>query len=384
MNNLKDPLLARSAEDLRVALPCRILGSGNIMSSGIMSSPTKLKTQKRRKRRRAVQRSSKMTVHFVCVSVFLDLSTFSEAVASHVDLGVLSDPKLDVDLEWFSVFSTPSATERFQIFVFNTGCAVFWSCPEDIRNTIVGIMSSVDENQDSMQVEWDDLWFRYGNRRYGDNSKTKIQIKDDVVFLNSSLPESASESDGEKESDCLGASSARATKVAKAEQEKEINEKMAISFALAQSVRIGCLEGRVQAKIQENNTLPQMLATAGTINLNKNQIAKRIGSLFQIQAQVNLIGYALNEIPNWFWTQNDQYEEMYLTVIDYLGVSSRIEVLNQQLHVIENLMQFISNQQSELHATSLEWLIIYLIVAEVFLQLVDIVMNIVRDEGLFE
>lgn len=378
MNNLKDPLLVCPAEDLRVALPGR-MGSANIMSS-----PTKLKTQKRRKRRRAVQLSNKMTVHFVCVSVFLDLKIFCEAVASHVDLGILSDPKLDVDLEWFRVLSTPSSTERFQIFVFNTGCAVFWSCPEEIRNTIVGIMSSVDENQDSMQVEWDDLWFRYGNSRYGGNSKMKVQIKDDVVFLKSSLPESGSESDGEKESDYLGGARVRATKVVKAEWEREIHEKMAISFALAQSIRIGCLEGRVQAKIQENNSLPQMLATAGAINLNKNQIAKRIGSLFQIQAQVNLIGHALNEIPNWFWEQNDQYEEMYLTVIDYLGVSSRIEVLNQQLHVIENLMQFISNQQSELHATSLEWLIIYLIVAEVFLQLVDIVINIVRDEGLFE
>lgn len=245
-------------------------------------------------------------------------------------------------------------------------------------------MSSVDENQDSMQVEWDDLWFRYGHSRYDGNSKMKVQIKDDVVFLKSSHPESGSESDGEKESDFLGAARVRATKVAKAEWEQEIREKMAISFALAQSIRIGCLEGRVQAKIQENTSLPQMLATAGAINLNKNQIAKRIGSLFQIQAQVNLIGHALNEIPNWFWEQNDKYEEMYLTVIDYLGVSSRIEVLNQQLHVIENLMQFISNQQSELHATSLEWLIIYLIVAEVFLQLVDIVINIVRDEGLFE
>jgi len=247
-------------------------------------------------------------------------------------------------------------------------------------------MDSVGEEQDSMQVEWDDLWFRYGNSRYGDSGKMKVQIKDDVVFLISSyLPKWGSDSDGEKESDYLDAPSARRTKIAAGkEEEQEINEKMAISFALAQSIRIGCLEGRVQAKIHENTSLPRMLATTGAINLNKNQIAKRIGSLFQIQAQVNLIGYTLNEIPNWFWEQNDQYEEMYLTVIEYLGVSSRIEVLNQQLHVIENLMQFISNQQSELHATSLEWLIIYLIVAEVFLQLVGIVFNIMRDEGLLD
>jgi len=379
MNDLKDSLLESQPEDLRVGLQCRILASSNAMPS-----PVKVKTIKRRKRRKAAQHPDKMTVHFVCVSVFLDLRTFSDALSKNDDLGILSKPKLDVDSEWFYVCGALNERERFQIFVFNTGCAVFWSCPEHIRTTIVGVMDDVGEEQDSMRMEWDDLWFRYKPSRYGDNGKIKVQIKDDVLFLTSAstVHDWGSDSDGEKYSDWLEGHNVRQAKdsTPKAEQE-EIDEKMAISFALAQSIRIGCLEGRVQAKIHENTSLPRMLATTGAINLNKNQIAKRIGSLFQIQAQVNLIGYTLNEIPNWFWEQNDQYEEMYLTVIEYLGVSSRIEVLNDQLSVIENLMQFISNQQSELHASSLEWLIIYLIVAEVFLQLVDIVINVLRDEG---
>merc|ERR1719320_1721945 len=244
-------------------------------------------------------------------------------------------------------------------------------------------MNSVLDEPNSLQVEWDDLEFRYEDER-GD----KLRIKNDVVFLNNTFPEWTSASDGEKESDDHNApwrkqNSFKEKNRLKVE-EREINEKMAISFALAQSIRISCLEDRVQAKITENQALPRMLATEGSINLNKREINRRIGSLFQIQAQVNLIGHALNEIPNWFWEKSDQCQDTYLTVIDYLGVSSRIEVLNQQIQVIENLMQFISNQQSELHASSLEWLIIYLIVAEVFLQLVGIVFNIMRDEGLLD
>jgi len=341
-----------------------------------VSSPPKMKNKKRTKRRRVFPTSDynsleKMSVHFVCVSVALNLAKFSKLVATFPVLTkVLENQKLDLDLEWYCAQGA-SNKDRFQVFVMNTGCAVFWSCPKWLRDAIVVAMNKVSDERNFLEEEWDDLDFRYG-----DGSQMKTCIKNDVVFLKCLFPNQMLVSDGDKDSDYQNAEPEYKLKKSPKRAEKhEINEKMAISFALAQSIRIGCLEGRVQAKIKENNDLPRMLATTGIINLNKREINQRIGSLFQIQAQVNLIGHALNEIPNWFWEQSDLYQDTYLTIIDYLGVSSRIEVLNQQLHTIEDLMQFISDQQNEMHASSLEWLIVYLIVAEVLLQLGGIIIN---------
>lgn len=347
---------------------CGSGSSSKTLDSG--PSPKKMKTKKRRKKRH--HRPSYlhiMKVHFVCVSVSLNLNKFCAWVNTLPHLkGVLDKPMLDIDSEWLCAKSIHDK-DMFQIIVTNTGCAVFWSCPKWMREAVVGAMKSVVDEQDFLNEAWDDLEFRNG-----DGSHTKACIKDDVVFLKYSIQDDTSPSEGGKESDEHSAKYLAQYR-SKKKEKRELKEKMAISFALAQSIRIGCLEGLVQAKIKENNELPRMLATTGTINLNKREINRRIGSLFHIQAQVNLIGHALNEIPNWFWDQSDQYEETYLTVTEYLGISSRIEVLNQQLETIENLMQFISDQQNERHASNLEWLIIYLIVAEVMLQLGEMVIN---------
>lgn len=58
------------------------------------------------------------------------------------------------------------------------------------------------------------------------------------------------------------------------------SEKLAISFAMAQSAKLDVFEERVEETIQKTKHIPQNLATTGSIHYSQNDISKLIGRLF--------------------------------------------------------------------------------------------------------
>jgi uncharacterized Rmd1/YagE family protein len=66
----------------------------------------------------------------------------------------------------------------------------------------------------------------------------------------------------------------------------DVREKLAVSFALAQSVKLGIFERTVEQTIQETRAIPERMAIDGKIRLKRTEITKRIGQLFVDRASM--------------------------------------------------------------------------------------------------
>lgn len=77
--------------------------------------------------------------------------------------------------------------------------------------------------------------------------------------------------------------------------------------------------------------------------------------------------YLCADTPDFFWKE-DSYEPHYQMVMSYLEMSSRTEILNKRLDMLRELLDVLQQQMESSHAVKLEWIVIWLIVAEVVLQ----------------
>lgn len=81
----------------------------------------------------------------------------------------------------------------------------------------------------------------------------------------------------------------------------------------------------------------------------------------------NSIVYQHIDTPDFFWKE-DLLEQLYNLVMSYLEMSGRTEVLNRRLDMLRELLDVLQQQMESSHAVKLEWIVIWLIVAEVVLQ----------------
>jgi len=76
---------------------------------------------------------------------------------------------------------------------------------------------------------------------------------------------------------------------------------------------------------------------------------------------------AYPDTPDFFWKE-EHHEKHYQMVMSYLEMSSRTEILNKRLDMLRELLDVLQQQMESSHAVKLEWIVIWLIVAEVVLQ----------------
>ena len=102
---------------------------------------------------------------------------------------------------------------------------------------------------------------------------------------------------------------------------RETREKLAISFALAQSAKLGVFEATVEKTIQSTKDIPQKMAVDGKIKLNRKDITRQIGQLFVDRSSINLYSDILDN-PDFFW-EDDEWLPVYSRVAKYLEVDRR-------------------------------------------------------------
>ncbi|EEY68222.1 uncharacterized protein PITG_04638 [Phytophthora infestans T30-4] len=209
-------------------------------------------------------------------------------------------------------------------FYFATGCAVFWGltrAEEQAHLVALGAFSVGPVKQ----VEVEDMDYTYGDASL---------ICNDAITLSSN----------------------------------RASEKLAVSFAMAQSSKLDVFEERVEETIRETKHVPQNLAATGSIQYSQSDISKLIGRLFIERSDVNLNSDMLDE-PDFFW-EDDEYEPLYKKVMKYLSVDNRVQILNTRLDILRELLDVLSQQLAHQHDTKLEMIVIWLIVAEVAVQVV--------------
>jgi uncharacterized Rmd1/YagE family protein len=207
------------------------------------------------------------------------------------------------------------------IFYFSFGCVVLWGFTEEEEFAILGSLKEF-ERDSLLKAEMDEFTFVYGDH---------MRIEEDEICL----------------------------------QSKNALTKLAISYGLAQSVKLTTFEETIQKTIDNTKYLPQDLATKGKISMSRKGISQKMGELFIERNFINLHSEIL-DTPEFFWNY-PELEPFYRRTSHYLDVTKRVEVLSKRLGVVHELFEILSNELNHQHSSRLEWTIIILIFIEIII-----------------
>jgi len=149
-------------------------------------------------------------------------------------------------------------------------------------------------------------------------------------------------------------------------QTRDAGEKLAVSFAVAKSANLSIYEWRLDQAIQRNAHIPEDLAKSGELHLNRREINVEVGRLYLLNNAINLETSML-DCPEEFW-EDDRFQPEYERSTKYLDVAARINLLNTRLNVLKDMQQILMDAAHNAHASVLEWIIIWLIVVEILIE----------------
>lgn len=156
----------------------------------------------------------------------------------------------------------------------------------------------------------------------------------------------------------------------------DLLSRLAVSHALAQSLKLNEYESQAQCTIQDYSDLPKALATDGKIALSRREIAKIRGRLFSTKSDI-ILHFGLLDTPEFFW-EYPEYEATYNTAARYLEIRQRIDLLSKKLETIHEMFQMLAEEQNHQHSAFLEWIIIILIAIEIVIFLAQEVHTLVK------
>lgn len=221
--------------------------------------------------------------------------------------------------------SQPAANK--DIFCFTNGCLVCWGLTKREENQLIIDFKSFSTSPLD-KIETDRFIYKLGD-------DTKIQVHEkfnvDMITL-------------ETNSTAL---------------------KLAISYGLAQSIKLEAYEEAITKTTAKNEALSEELALTGKISLSRIDISKRMGEIFIDRSSINLKSEYL-DIPEYFW-KYPSLESYYVKVEKYLDVPRRVAALNHKLDVLHELFDMLTSQLQHRHSSLLESIIIILILVEIIL-----------------
>lgn len=138
---------------------------------------------------------------------------------------------------------------------------------------------------------------------------------------------------------------------------------LALSHALAQSLKLRFFESSAQEIIQSNIPVARELAVTGKTPMSRRSLAKRRGVLFDKNSEISL-QFNLLDTPEFFWDY-PEVEHYYRELVKYLDLTPRIEILNYKLSTMRELLDMLASEQHHKHSAFLEWIIIVLIAIDI-------------------
>jgi len=146
-----------------------------------------------------------------------------------------------------------------------------------------------------------------------------------------------------------------------AQQQRQ--HKIAISYALAQAVRLSQYEELVEKTFTDLNDVTKSLTQSGRVRMRTGKVLKKTGQIFYVRAQINLHSDLL-DTPDYFWDRHEE-ELIYLSAYKELDLPKRLHNLNKRLDIMQDLYSMLSEQIKHTHSVVLEVVIIILIGIEV-------------------
>lgn len=207
------------------------------------------------------------------------------------------------------------------LFYYSFGVVLFWGFAEEEEREYLLALKKF-EKEPLAKPEIDEFSFSYADR---------LSIDQDEIFLH----------------------------------RKDPMVKMAISYAIGQSIKLTVFEETVSRTIEHTKQIPKTLALQGRTPLSRKEASRKMGELFLERSYINLHTEIL-DTPEFFW-DNSELEPFYRRVIHYLDVGKRVELLNRRLNLMHELYEILSNELKHQQSARLEVTIVCLIVIEVIL-----------------
>ncbi|KAF8932463.1 sporulation protein RMD1 [Dissophora ornata] len=218
-----------------------------------------------------------------------------------------------------------------ELFFFDYGVTVIWGMSEQEESRLLRDISRFEEEKlDEEDVETEEFSYHY-------NSEYQPRIYNDVITLKSA---------------------------------SNYMVKLTISHAIAQSVKMTLFEGLIENTINATKDIPQTMAETGKVPMSRTAISKKIGQLFIMRINVNLVSNIL-DTPEIFWSE-PSYQPLYSAIRGYLEISQRVELLNQRTLVISDLLDMLKEHLNSSHGEQLEWIVIVLIFFEIVIGVITI------------
>jgi uncharacterized Rmd1/YagE family protein len=215
------------------------------------------------------------------------------------------------------------------IIFFNYGCFVSWGFKKSFEDKLLEQVKEFSQHP-LVTIEADHFFYRYGEETTLD---THERLRLDIITLES----------------------------------EDAQIKLAISYGLAQSIKLEAFEEAVKGAIKKNSYLPEEIASRGVISLSRRSIFKRIGEIFIARSSIN-INVEYLDAPEFFW-RNPSLEPYYIMTKKFLDIQSRVMALNQKLDVLQELLHILNSQVQHRHSSLLESIIIILILVEIIISL---------------
>jgi uncharacterized Rmd1/YagE family protein len=129
--------------------------------------------------------------------------------------------------------------------------------------------------------------------------------------------------------------------------EEGVLEKLAISFALSQSIKLQAFEIAIRDTIESTRYLPEEMARRGRISARRSEIAAALGALFLHRYAFNLNSDVVNT-PHFFW-ENEEYLATYRRAERYMELGQRTTRHNAQLNALQDLLELLATSESTYH-----------------------------------
>ncbi|GMH78447.1 hypothetical protein TrST_g4761 [Triparma strigata] len=219
------------------------------------------------------------------------------------------------------------------VFIFGYGCIVFWGWAKKEERKFIEFLGRAGggaqkRTEEKMVTCSDSFLFIVGAP-----DPQALKIKNDKLYLSTSSP----------------------------------LLKLSLSFILAQSCNLFVFEDNLETTIADTRPYPESLKSSGRIGLSQNEIRKMMGRIYLERCETLLYSDVL-DTPEYLW-YDDRYETSYQEMKEYLDFSQRIQNLHTRMEVLDDLLQLLNTLADSSHASHLEWIIIWLIVIEVVVQI---------------
>jgi uncharacterized Rmd1/YagE family protein len=214
-----------------------------------------------------------------------------------------------------------------QVFLFSYGCLVCWGLSESEESHLL-LEIRAFEKQPNEKVEVDGVSYAYGET---------ANIQKDIITV---------------------------------PHQDAVRAQLAISYGLAQQVKLSVFESHIDQTIENTKHLPISLAKNGYIPMSRREISRKIGQLFMVRSLVNLHSDIL-DTPDFFW-EYTTLEPLYQMTAGYFNVAQRTEVLNKRCDIIHELFQMLGEELANRSSIRVEWIIVVLISIEILLSLLQL------------